>query len=76
MVAQLHRRLSRIEGLLAPEIHEDQCDPALVEFFQTFAGGQFKDAAVSLGVSCGEFVAWLLEAASGTGFKPVKLPAG
>ena len=76
-MSPIERRLQKIEaaisvGVIAP----DQRDPQLVPVFQTLMGDCYCAEAVPLGVPCGEFVAWLLAAASGTGFKPVRVPAG
>ena len=73
----LERRLRKLEaaagaGVIAP----DQRDPKLIPVFQTLRGDRYCLEAVPLGVPCGDVVAWLLAAASGTGFKPVRLPAG
>lgn len=76
-MSPMERRLQKIEaavdaGIIAP----DQRDPKLAPVFQTLTGDRYCLEAVPLGVSCGDFVTWLLAAASGTGFKPVRLPAG
>jgi hypothetical protein len=73
----LERRLRKLEaaagaGVIAP----DQRDPKLIPVFQTLMGDRYCLEAVPLGVSCGEFLTRALAAASGTGFKPVRLPAG
>ena len=73
----IERRLQKIEAIVgAGVIAADRRDPKLVPVFQTLMGDRYRTEAVLLGVSCGDFVPWLLAAASGTGFKPVRLPAG
>lgn len=73
----IERRLQKIEAVVDVDvIAPDQRDPKLVPVFQTLMGGRYCLEAVPLGVSCGDFLTRALAAASGSGFKPVRLPAG
>ncbi len=73
----IERKLQKLEAAIgAGVIAPDQRDPKLIPVFQTLMGDRYCLEAVPLGVSCGDVVAWLMEAVSGTGFKPVKPLAG
>lgn len=73
----IERRLQKVEAVVdAGVIAPDQRDPKLVPVFQTLMGDRYRLEGVPLGISCREFVTRALAAASGTGFKPVRLPAG
>ena len=73
----IERRLQKIEAVVDVDvIAPDQRDPKLVPVIQLLCGESFSIAAVPMGVSCGDFLTRALAAASGTGFKPVRLPTG
>ena len=71
----IERRLQKIEAVVdVAVIAPDQRDPKLIPVYQTLMGDRYHCEAVPLGVSCGDFLTRALAAASGTGFKPVRLP--
>jgi hypothetical protein len=73
----IERRLQKVEAVVDVDvIAPDQRDPKLIPVFQTLMGDRYCLDAVPCGVSCSDYVTRALAAASGTGFKPVKLPAG
>ncbi len=73
----IERKLQKAEGAVdAGVTAADQRDPRLIPVFQLIMGDRYSNKAVPRGVSCSDFVTWMLAETSGTGFKPVKLPAG
>ena len=76
-MSPIERRLQKAEGAVdAGVIAPDQRDPKLIPVFQLLCGENFRIEEVPCGVSCSDFVGWILAETRGTGFKPVRLPAG
>ena len=73
----IERRLQKIEAAVnAGVTAEDQRDPKLIPVLQLLMGNAYSIDEVPCGVSCSDFVGWILAETRGTGFKPVRLPVG